>query len=152
MAEAREELLEKISATVSRKACLVEDGFPEYVLSRLESAGYKADVNDAFAIAFGILAADEDICSACNQRAIPNGLFMAAVDQMAGRILNDMYSSGRLDIETLDLSGIVTSVKEGDTAVSFDKDASDADKFTAAVSIMMNRGKDKYTCYRRLRW
>jgi len=75
-----------------------------------------------------------------------------AVDRVVGEFLFGKNQSGELNIESLDLDGAVTSIKEGDTSVTFASGLSDAEKFTTLISWLMSEGESDFVCYRKLKW
>lgn len=124
----------------------------ESVLQRLVSFGFTPTKDDVFAIAFGIQKVQNHILNATNQETIPDGLFETAVDMVCGEVLNGMYLSGKLDMDSLDFGGIVKRVSEGDTSVEFDANGQDDDKFRQLIAwLIQGKGCD-LLCYRKMRW
>jgi hypothetical protein len=124
----------------------------ECVIQRLVSFGYEPTEDDAWIIAYSIKGTVNHIKNETNQMTIPDGLFEIAVDMACGEMLNAKLLSGQLDIAGLDLSGMVQSVKEGDTQVTFSAAESDEAKFKELLSwVIRGKGSD-LICYRRMRW
>lgn len=120
---------------------------------RLEAIGYK-DWTDAdfWNLAFCIRKAEVEILDYCHIDLIPSTLYPLLCDQACGRFLYDQKQAGKLDIEGIDLSGILTSLTEGDVKVDFDSGASDENRLDALLSIMMNSGRGQLQCYRKIRF
>lgn len=119
------------------------------VLRRLASLGYEASDKDMFTVSFGISKTLEKVKSECG--CIPDGLQSRLVDACCGEILRSMYGTGQLDISTLDLTGAVSSIKEGDATISFDNATSDAAKFTMLTAQLTIKEGDM-SCYRVIKW
>lgn len=124
----------------------------ESVLQRLVSFGYTPTKDDVFTIAFSIQKVQHHIQNETNQKIIPDGLFEVAVDMVCGEVLNVLYLSGKLELDNLDFGGIVNSVTEGDTSVSFDASGQDDDKIKQFI-LWLTEGKGcDFLCYRKMRW
>lgn len=124
----------------------------EAVLNRLDSFGYEVTESEAWAVGFAMQKAANTIRNECNVNDIPEGLTQVYVDMACGDFLYAKKQTGQLTLGDLDLSGAVTSIKEGDTQVSFDAAGSDSDKLDSFLNALMNGGKDELVCYRRIRW
>jgi hypothetical protein len=71
---------------------------------------------------------------------------------ICGEVLNAKFLSGQLELDALDLDGMIQSVKEGDTTVSFSAEGSDEAKLKGLLSwLIQGKGCD-LLCYRRMRW
>ncbi len=130
----------------------ISDDFLGGVYMRLVSFGYTPTSADYWTAAFCCQKVINHIRNICNIKTVPEGLNNIAIDRVCGEILNGLKASGKLDIEGLDLSAAVTSIKEGDTQVSFAAGGSSAEQFSALVSYMMSEGEGELICYRKLRW
>lgn len=128
------------------------DDFIEAVYLRLVSFGYTPTSADYWTAAFCCQKVENHIRNVCNIKTVPEGLYNIAVDRVCGEFLNGLKATGKLNIEGLDLSAAVTSIKEGDTQVSFASGGSTAEQFSAFVSYMMSEGEGELICYRKLRW
>lgn len=92
---------------------------------------------------------DEYIKSFCNISVIPKGLTYTRRSIAAGRMLDRLYRSGRLTEQ--EFSGIVSSVKEGDTTVSYGG-GTPQELFEQLVSGLLDPDKSSLLRYRRLVW
>lgn len=117
------------------------------VLRRLDSIGYTD--YDAFVVSFGISKTLEKVKAECGD--IPDGIYKRLVDACCGEVLYSLYGAGKLDISTLDLSGTVSQIKEGDTMVAYDNETSDTQKFTTLINNMRIKAGD-LACYRTIKW
>ena len=128
--------------------------FRDVVETRLESFGYVKDTccRDQWALDFAINKVETHINNSCNTTSIPEGLLYHAVDRVCGEFLLVMQKSGMLNMEELDLSGILNSISMGDASVSFDGDSTDEDKFNKLLDYLLNSGEGDLICYRKMRW
>ena len=123
----------------------------ETITKRLESLGYEVMDSDEWVLIFCMEIVKKDIANQCNMSTIPEGLVPSAIDMVCGRFLFELRQYGRLHLGDLDLDGVITSIKQGDTSVTFDTTCSDESKFNALVSYLTDR-KDDLLCYRRMYW
>lgn len=122
------------------------------VLERLVSFGYAPTDADSWLIAYSIKGATNHVLNAINHQRVPSGLSEVLVDMICGEVLNAKFLSGQLELDSLDLSGMIQSVKEGDTTVNFSAEGSDEAKLKELLSwLMQGKGCD-LLCYRRMRW
>ena len=128
------------------------DRLVESVLFRLVSFGHQPTKDDVFSIAYGSQKVRNHILNQTNQGKIPEGLFEIAVDMVCGEFLNGMYLCGTLNMDGLDFSGIVKSVTEGDTSVSFDANGQDDEKIVKLIAWLMGGKGCDLLCYRKMRW
>lgn len=128
------------------------ESFVEAVLNRLSSFGYSVTSADEWMIAFCIQKVNTHIMNSCNTLDVPEGLFFVAVDRVCGEFLNSLKSTGKLNLEDLDLDGAVTQIKEGDTTVQFQSGTSEDEKFSAFVRFLQTEGAGDEVCYRKLKW
>lgn len=105
-----------------------------------------------WSLAFSIRKAEQEVLDCCHIDLIPKSLYPMLCDRSCGRFLYGLKQSGRLEVEGIDLSGILTSLTEGDVKVDFDKGASDEARLDALLGAMMQSGKEQMACYRRLRF
>lgn len=124
----------------------------ESVLERLDSFGYEVKDSDAWMIGFSMQKVQNSIFNDCNISEIPDGLLHIAVDMACGEFLLAKKQSGQLELGSLDLTGAVSSIKEGDTQVNFNNDESDSDKVDSLLNHLLNSGKGELVCYRKIRW
>ena len=124
----------------------------EAVGKRLVSFGYVPNEDDAWMIAFAVQKAVNHVLNEINHPTVPKGLFEVTVDMVCGEVLNAKFLSGQLDLTALDLDGMIQSVTEGDTTVSFSAEGSDEAKLKGLLSwLIQGKGSD-LLCYRRMRW
>jgi len=128
------------------------DKLIEAVLQRLVSFGHSPTKDDVFSIAFGIQKIRNHILNQINQEVVPDELFEVMVDMVCGEFLNGMYLCGKLDMDELDFEGIVKSVTEGDTSVTFETSGQDEDKFRKLIAWLMDGKGCDLLCYRKMRW
>lgn len=128
------------------------NGLIETVLQRLVSFGCTPTKDDVFSIAFGIQKVQNHILNLTNQETLPDGLFEIAVDMVCGEFLNVKYLSGKLEMDDLDFDGIVKSVSEGDTSVTFETNGQGEDKFRQLIAWLMDGKGCDFLCYRKMRW
>ena len=126
--------------------------FTEDAVNRLVSFGYEPTEDDAWMIAYTMKGTINHVLNEINHMAIPSGLFETVVDMICGEILNAKFLSGQLDLVALDLDGMIQSVKEGDTTVSFSADGSDEAKLKGLLSWLIHGKGSDLLCYRRMRW
>ena len=126
--------------------------FTEDAVNRLVSFGYEPTEDDAWMIAYTMKGTINHVLNEINHMAIPSGLFETVVDMICGEILNAKFLSGQLDLVALDLDGMIQSVKEGDTTVSFSTEGSDESKLKGLLSwLIQGKGCD-LLCFRKMRW
>ena len=124
----------------------------EAVVNRLVFFGCTPVDADAWMIAFELQKTVNHVLNETNQTTIPEKLFEVVVDMVCGEVLNSKYMSGQLDLTALDLDGVIQSVKEGDTTVSFSTDGSDEAKLKSLLSWLINGKGSDLLCYRKMRW
>lgn len=125
----------------------------EFILKRLESFGYDlGEGNDAYVLAFTIQKVEIHIMNSCNVSSIPEGLYNVLIDRVCGEFLFTKKQTGQLNIEGLDLTGVVASISEGDTSVSFVPDVNDEERFNQLLKVLMTMGEGDMVCYRKLNW
>ena len=129
------------------------EAFCRMAIMRLEAVGYTAwDAPGLWNLAFSIRKAEQEVLDHCHIDEVPNSLYFMLCDRSCGHFLHGLKQSGRLEIEGIDLSGILTSLSEGDVKVDFDKGASDEARLDALLGAMMGSGKEQLACYRKLRF
>lgn len=140
------EALKDYDSTLPESLC-------KMVIRRLEVIGCADWTSaDLWNLAFCIRKAEVEALDYCHINLIPSVLYPLLCDRACGKYLYDRKQSGKLDIEGLDLSGILTSLTEGDVNLSFDTGASDSERLDALLGLMMNLGKEQLQCYRRIRF
>ena len=124
----------------------------ENVMERLVSFGYIPAEEDAWIIAYNTKGSVNHVLNEINHKTVPDGLFEVVVDMICGEVLNAKFLSGQLDLEGLDLDGMIQSVKQGDTQVNFSAEGSDEAKLKGLLSwLIQGKGSD-LLCYRKMRW
>lgn len=145
--------LSEVCAELSGMGSDLPELFCRMVCRRLEAAGYSAwDKAGPFNLAFSIRKAETEVLDYCHIDTVPEKLYMMLCDRACGQYLYALKQSGKLELGGVDLSGILTSLSEGDVKVDFDKGASDEARLDALLEKMMNAGKDQLQCYRRVRF
>lgn len=131
----------------------LSETFIEMVLRRLVSFGYNLNGGaDECVLAFAMQKVENRIKNSCNVSSIPDGLFNVAVDKVCGEFLFAKKQTGQLEITGLDLDGAIASISEGDTSVTFNKSATDEEKFNQLLNVLINLGEGELVCYRKLKW
>ncbi len=144
--------LEGIRASLEGLGSSLPEVFCRMAIMRLEAIGYTEwDEGGLWNLAFSIRKAEQEVLDYCHIDAVPKGLYPMLCDRSCGHFLYGLKQSGRLEIEGIDLSGILTSLSEGDVKVDFDKGASDEARLDTLLGAMMQSGKEQLPCYRRLR-
>lgn len=128
------------------------ESYTEDVVNRLASFGYTATAGDAYAIAFAMQKAYYHVLNTINDMKIPEGLKHIAIDMMCGEFLNVAYLTGRLELSGLDFAGVLQTVSEGDSSVTFATEGSDVVKFTSMVDWLISGRMGDMLCYRRIKW
>lgn len=124
----------------------------ENAVERLVSFGYVPTDADSWMIAYSIKGTINHVLNQINHSTVPEGLLEVVVDMVCGEVLNAKYTSGQLEMDSLDLDGMIQSVKEGDTQVNFSAEGSDETKLKSLLSwLIQGKGCD-LLCYRKMRW
>jgi hypothetical protein len=145
--------LTEVRANLEGMGSSLPEAFCRMAAMRLESFGYtKWDAQGLWSLAFSISKVEQEVLDYCHVDAVPKGLYPMLCDRSCGHFMYGLKQSGRLEVEGIDLSGILTSLSEGDVKVDFDKGASDEARLDALLGAMMISGKEQLACYRRLRF
>jgi hypothetical protein len=124
----------------------------EKTVERLVSFGYVPTEDDAWMIAFSTQKTVNHILNEINHLKVPVELHEVVVDMICGEVLNAKFLSGQLDLEGLDMDGMIQSVAQGDTTVSFSAEGSDESKLKGLLNwLVQGKGCD-LLCYRKMRW
>ena len=123
----------------------------ESITERLKSFGYEVTEDDDWMLTFCMEKVTKTIMIQCNVSTIPENLIPTAIDMTCGEFLLVRKHTGQLQMGDLDLSGVVTSIKQGDTSVSFDSGMSDEEKVDTLIGYLIG-GKGDLLCYRRMYW
>lgn len=124
----------------------------EAVVQRLVSFGYDVTCDDDWMIAFTMQKVKNHILNEINHSAIPEGLMEVFVDMVCGEFLMVKHQTGKLDLDSLDLDGMIQSVSEGDTSVSFSAEGSDESKLNSLLTWLIHGKGSDLLCYRKMRW
>ena len=124
----------------------------ETVVERLVSFGYAPTEEDAWMIGFSMQKSVNHVLNEINHQTVPEGLFEVVVDMICGEVLYTLFLSGQLDMSTLDLDGMIQSVKEGDTQVNFSTEGSDEAKAQELFRWLIHGKGCDLLCYRKMRW
>lgn len=150
-----DELIQKVLAniqSVMAESTSLSAPFYEAVLKRLVSFGFELKEDDGLGICFAMQKVENHIKNTCNIAAVPDGLFNVAVDMVCGEVLNARFLSGQLDLNALDLDGMIKSVSLGDTSVTFNEKGSDEAKLKELLSWLIYGREGDLVCYRKMRW
>lgn len=137
--------------TIMTNSSLPESFF-ESVLERLVSFGYTLKETDGVELGFAIQKSENHVKNSCNTTSVPEGLFNAVIDAVCGEFLFAKKQTGRLELNDLDLSGAITSIKEGDTSVNFGSGTSEEEKLSSFLNLLMHSMDGDLVCYRRMQW
>lgn len=124
----------------------------EPVVDRLVSLGYTPTDEDTWTIAFSVQKTVNHVLNQIDHSKIPEGLTEVTVDMICGEFLNLKFLSGQLDLTGLDLDGMIQSVSQGDTSVSFSAEGSDEEKLKGLLSWLIHGKEGDLICYRKMRW
>ena len=128
----------------------VFDVFKKEVIKRLASLNYNATDKDEFILKYIIDKVEQDIKNKTNQSEVHEGLHFVFIERVCGEFLQGLRSSNLLTHEQIE--AIVTTIKEGDTSVSFDKDSSPQAIFDTYIRYLVNYGNDAFAKYRKFVW
>lgn len=122
----------------------------------LSQCGYNMEENqeaDEPLLYFIAKEEKQKILNITHQKMFPKKLLHALVRRVVGNFFYIKLRSGQLELgENLDLSGAVSTVKEGDTSVSFGQGASDLDRLDTLINYLQNYGEKEIRCFRRIKW
>lgn len=147
-----EEIITSIIAIIEQMEVKSTEQFIEAVLLRLSSFGYEVNNSDEWLMAFCIQKVTNHIMNSCNTNELPDGLFYIAVDRVCGEFLYTLRTTGKLELENIDISGAIKEIVEGDVTIKFDTSTSDDEKFTKFVDYLKTEGMGDEVCYRKLKW
>lgn len=86
----------------------------EQIITRLATLGYVANESDYPLIDYLIDSVYQTILNETNCDNMPDGLKFVAIDMICGQILNSKLANNQLDIDQA-----ISSIREGDTSVSY---------------------------------
>lgn len=122
---------------------------------RLESFGYEFKDGDNAILAFSIQKAENTIKNDCNVPEIPEGLKCIAIDMAVGEFLTAKKTFTPEDIAGLDLDFAIKQIQEGDTNTVFatgEGSLTPEQRLNNFLNFLLTRGRDEFSCYRRIRW
>lgn len=145
---ARLEYIAGVDATLSSAVATA-------VLEKLSKIGLDCDIESGnlFLLTLSMQSMRQRICNECNVAEVPEGLFYVYVDMTIGDYLNTLYCMNKLDIDSIDLQGLVSSINLGDASVSYSNSTNDlsADAKFRLLVEELRKGRD-FACYRKLKW
>ena len=145
--------LTEVCANLEGMGSALPEAFCRMVAMRLELLGYTTwDAQGLWNLAFSVKKAEQEVLDYCHINEMPKSLYPMLCDRSCGQFLYGIKQSGRLEVEGIYLSGILTSLSEGDVKVEFDKGASDEARLDALLGALMGSGKEQLACYRKLRF
>lgn len=122
----------------------------------LSKCGYNVEENqdaDDPLLYFITKEEKQKILNITHQKIFPKKLLHTLVRRIVGNFFYLKLRSGQLELgENLDLSGAVSTVKEGDTSVSFGQGVSDLERLDALINYLQNYGEKEIRCFRRIKW
>ncbi len=124
----------------------------EDVVQRLVFFGYVPTEEDVWMIAYTTKGTVNHVLNEINHSAVPEGLREVVVDMICGEVLNTKFLSGQLNMTNMDLDGMIQSITEGDTTVSFSVEGSDESKLKELLSWLIRGKGSDLLCYRKMRW
>lgn len=125
------------------------------VKERIESFGYILKDGDDAVLVFSIQKVENTIKNDCNVSFIPDGLVNIAVDMVIGEFLTAKKTFSPDDIAGLDLDFAVKQIQEGDTNTVFaigEASLTPEQRLNSFLNYLLTHGRDKFSCYRRIRW
>lgn len=117
----------------------------EEVITRLCTLGYAATENDNPLIDYLIDSVYQSVLNETNCDEMPEGLKFVAIDMVCGQILTSKLANNQIDVEQ-----VVTSIREGDTSVSY-ANGGDPKEFLKTYYSNLIHNKQLYK-YRKLVW
>ena len=103
-------------------------------------------------IAFTIKGTMNHVLNEINHKTVPDGLFEVVVDMICGEVLKVKYQAGELDVDMVNMDGIVESVQQGDTTVKFATTESGGNNIDGLFEWLINGKGCDLLCYRKMRW
>jgi hypothetical protein len=122
------------------------------VVERLEMLGYKYDeATDSVLINYLILENEMFIKNFCNIGAIPNELKYVEIELVSGKFLENKYSTGKLNDENFSITQAISSIKEGDTSVSFGN-SNTQETTSSFIKKLINSSINELISFRKFKW
>ncbi len=127
----------------------------EQAKGRLESFGYEWKDGDGALLAFSVQKVENTIKNDCNVPSVPDGLLNVATDMAVGEFLMAKKTFSPDDLAGLDLDFAVKQLQEGDITTVFavgEGSTTPEQRLDAFLNHLLTRGRDGFSCYRRIRW
>ena len=131
-------------------------------IERFNQLGFKASTEDEPQIEYCMNKVKEQLHNELNSKTttedLPNELTYVVVERIVGEFLYTLMVFGgdiaKARLANLDLSTAITSLREGDVSISFDKDASPEARLMSVLDEMRRYGAGRAAIYshRKLRW
>lgn len=122
------------------------------VIEYLATLGYEVGENDKVLIEYTEKTVLQYILNFCNLSELPDELYYTALEMIVGNFLNTKWTTGSLDLGDLDLSAPVSSIKEGDTQVSYSTGTTDNATMLKTFIQRVTNCDEQLVAFRRLRW
>ncbi len=132
------------------------------VIERLNQLGFNTSAEDGAQIEYCVSKVKEQIHNELNSKTtteeIPDELTYVAIERTTGEFLYSLMIFGgdraKARLANLDLSAAITSLREGDVSISFDKDSSPEARLMSVIDEMRHYGAGRAAIYghRKLRW
>ncbi len=112
--------------------------------------GKKADESLLF---FIVKDKKQEILNITHQKEFPSELVHIILRRAIGQFFYTKLQTNQLNLgENIDLGGIMTSIKEGDTSVSFAQGFSDLEKLNTFIDSLLHCGEREILCFRKIKW
>lgn len=122
------------------------------VKQRLENMGYTFIETDDFILNFLIEKVETVIKNNCNISVIPDELKTIAVDMTIGYFLKEKKSTAIESVIGLDLSQAISSIREGDTSITYANGNTPEEKLNKLIDYLINDSEEILVSYRCLKW
>ena len=128
---------------------------PGQAKERLLSFGYAWKDGDEQILSFSVQKVENTIKNDCGVPCVPRGLANIAVDMAVGEFLTAKKTFAPDELAGFDLGFIAKQIQTGDTCVQFaagEGNLTDEQRLDAFLRCLLTRGRDEFSCYRRIRW
>ena len=136
--------------------------FKVLVIERLNQLGLQTSAEDEPQIEYCEGKVKEQLHNELNSKTIteglPNELTYVVIERTVGEFLYALMvfggDSAKARLANLDLSAAISSLREGDVSISFDKDASPEARLMSVLDKMRRYGAGRAAIYghRKMRW
>lgn len=110
----------------------MNEAIKEKVVLRLSGFGYTVTDADTAMLDYVISKIEQDIKNFCHIPEVPEELYYTWTDAVCADFLKSKLSTNSLD----NVSGIVSSIREGDTTVSYSKEGTPEAQLLECISKM----------------